>query len=286
MSSPSPVVRAARTSRWAAATVVLAALVAGCANNGLPESATAQGEEVTSLWGIFLWLAVAVAALIWLITAYLVISSMRRRRRDGDDAVPRQKQYNTRLEVVYTAIPLVLVGVLFWMTTAVNAELDNVSDAPDLTVEVIGFQWQWQFRYPTQELVPDGPLVVSGSPSGPQGYPELVLPVGATVRFELTADDVIHSFWVPEFLEKRDLIPGVDESPSNVIEVEVTRAGTWTGRCAEYCGLNHWQMAFTVRAVPADEFADWVRVSQAQSQPMVAGSVPGTTATTNPVSGA
>ena len=194
MSSPSPVVRAARTSRWAAATVVLAALVAGCANNGLPESATAQGDEVTSLWGIFLWLAVAVAALIWLLTAYVVISSMRRRRRDGDDAVPRQKQYNTRLEVVYTAIPLVLVGVLFWMTTAVNAELDNVSDAPDLTVEVIGFQWQWQFRYPTQELVPDGPLVVSGSPSGPQGYPELVLPVGATVVLVLsTASSVVES---------------------------------------------------------------------------------------------
>ena len=266
--------------------VVLASVVgiaAACANNGLPESATSQGDQVTNLWGVFLWLAVAVAGLIWVLTGYTIVTSMLRRRRGSAEAVPRQKQYNTPLEIVYTAIPLLMVAGLFWATTVVTDDLDDVTSS-DLTVEVVGFQWQWQFRYPEQDLVPDTEVVVSGQP-GPDGYPQMVLPVGARVRFELRADDVIHSFWVPEFLEKRDLIPGVTTSPENVIEVDVTREGEWVGRCAEYCGLNHWMMAFSVRAVPADEFDAWVREAQAGTQPMIAGSVPGSTATTNPVSG-
>ncbi len=259
-------------------------LGSGCARGGLPEPATAEGQHVVDLWQIFLWLAAAITALIWILTGYVVVASLRRRRRGDDGRPPPQKQYATRLEIVYTAIPILIVASLFVGTLRVTNILDDTSETPDLQVDVIGFQWQWGIRYPTQPAVPGTEIVVSGQP-GPGGTPELVLPVGARVRFSLVANDVIHSFWVPEFLEKRDLIPGVD----NAIDVKVVRAGEFIGRCAEYCGLDHWLMTFTVRAVPRDQFDQWVREQQALPQPRVAGAAldtAGTTATTNPASGA
>ena len=77
--------------------------------------------------------------------------------------------------------------------------------------------------------------------------------MGSVVRFHLTTRDVVHSFWVPSFLSKRDTIQGVD----NQMDVVVEQEGRWRGRCAEFCGLDHWKMLFDVRAVPDDEFAEW-----------------------------
>ncbi|MET0665014.1 MAG: cytochrome c oxidase subunit II, partial [Acidimicrobiales bacterium] len=108
-----------------------------------------------------------------------------------------------------------------------------------------GFRWDWQFTYV------DAGIRVTGEPGE---RPVLRLPVGRTVRFRLHADDVIHSFWVPEFGTKRDLIPGLD----NEIDIDIVEAGTWTGRCAEYCGLDHATMDFEVQAMPADEFDAWL----------------------------
>ena len=181
---------------------------------------------------------------------------IRYRRRS--DAVPVQRQTMIKLEIFYTAVPLVLVGVLFALTLGVNNRLTALGRDPDLRVDVIGFQWQWQFRYP------DDHVTVAGTPDHPA---ELVLPVGSTVRFKLEARDVIHSFWVPEFLEKRDLIPGID----NQIEVTVKKPGTWVGRCAEYCGLSHWQMSFRLRALPPAQFRQWLAGARAAPQPIVEG---------------
>lgn len=238
---------------------------------GLPDSATSQGEEVIQLWQVFFVLAVLVAALIWALTAYVILSSIRRRRahagadeagRASGDAIPRQRQYNTRLELVYTAIPLLLVFVLLGLSVSSGESLTARTDTPAVDIRVVGFQWQWQFEY----LGTDGrpTIVLAGDPETPA---TLMLPVGRKVRFTLHATDVIHSFWVPEFLEKRDLVPGFD----NVIEVDVTAAGEWTGRCAEYCGFNHWLMVFKVKAVPADEYDRWAADSAARPQPIVAG---------------
>ena len=111
---------------------------------------------------------------------------------------------------------------------------------------MIGFQWQWQFRY-----LDEGFIITGDSEGDP---PEMVVPVGSTIRLRLVANDVNHSFWVPRFLSKRDLIPGV----RNVINVEVTERGTFTGRCAEFCGLDHWRMYFDVRSVDPAEYRTWV----------------------------
>ena len=229
-------------SRWALAGVVAALGLAGCGGDyGLPDPATEDGETILGLWKGAVLAGLAVAALIWALVAW---SILRYRRRNDDR--PSQTPYNIPLEIAYTVAPLVVVAVLFGFTMFVQEDVTGAETDPDLEVEVIGFQWSWEFRYRD--------LGVDVESTG-EGDPVLVLPVGATVRFDLVAEDVNHSFWVPEFLEKRDLIPRVD----NEIDVEVTRAGEWTGRCAEFCGLKHWAMRFGVRAVPQDEFDRWVR---------------------------
>ena len=227
-------------ARLVGAVLGVGVLAAGCGSAGLPDSASAQGDDVTTLWKVFLVVAGLVVALIWALVAWCVI---RYRRRDDD--IPDQRQYRVPLEVTYTVIPLVLVAVLFVLSVKSEREVTDLVDDPDLVVDVLGFQWDWQFTYEGEDVR------IAGLPGE---TPVLRLPVGRTVRFELRSDDVIHSFWVPEFVTKRDLIPLVD----NAIDIEVTRAGTWTGRCAEYCGLDHTVMDFTVEAMPADEFDAWL----------------------------
>lgn len=225
------------------------------ADFGLPDAVTTQGQDnMVWLWKVFLIGAVAVTALIWIL---VIISVVRYRRRS--DEIPSQKQYNIPVEIAYTIAPLVVVAVLFGLTVYAQNGFTSLSAQPAVRVEVEGFQWQWQFRYP------DDGVTVTGSEQAPA---VLVLPVGETIRFHLVSDDVNHSFWVPEFLEKRDLIPGVD----NQIDVEITRPGEWTGRCAEYCGLDHWLMQFQVIAVPKEQYETWINQAHLQPQPLIMGS--------------
>ena len=263
------------------APLLLALLAVGCSSTmGLPESATTQGDSVIEIWRVFLVLAALVAGLIYVLTCYVIISSVRRRRKaqatgsgatddagatpappkglSADSPIPRQHQYNTRLEIFYTAVPLLLVGFLFVFSFSRGAVLTETQPAPDLNVTVLGYQWGWQFIYP------DKNVTLAGDPTAP---PQLLLPVGRTVHFTIKSNDVIHSFWVPDFLEKRDMIPGV----VNNVDVNVKAPGEWTGRCAEYCGFNHWMMTFSAKAIPADEFDRWINVAATRPQPIIAG---------------
>jgi cytochrome c oxidase subunit 2 len=174
----------------------------------------------------------------------IIYSVIRYRRRD--DRVPDQRSSHFTLEVVCTVIPVAIVAGLFAYTVNVQNKVTELSDDPDLVVDVVGYQWGWTFTYPEA-----GVTSVPGEDYEPA---VLALPVGETVRFNLRSPDVIHSFWVPEFLEKRDLIPGVD----NAIDVTVNRTGTWTGRCAEFCGLDHWRMNFEVQAMAGEDFEAWL----------------------------
>jgi cytochrome c oxidase subunit 2 len=160
--------------------------------------------------------------------------------------------------LAYTAAPLAIVVVLLGLTFVTTQKLTDVSDRPDLAVEVIGFQWQWQFEYRDRRIEVNGDDDTS---------PQLWLPVGRVVRFTSSSPDVIHSFWVPDFLEKRDVLPGT----ANVIEVRVKEPGQWIGRCAEYCGLYHWSMRFSVCAVAPEAFDAWATETAARPQPVIAG---------------
>jgi cytochrome c oxidase subunit II len=243
--------------RLAVLGVVTMSLSTSCSERfGAPASATDEGEAFLDLWRVFFLGGLLVTALIW---ALVAISVIRFRRRSPD--YPSQRQYNIPWEIGYTVVPLVIVAILFGLTLVGQHRFVALADDPDLRVEVVGFQWQWQFRYEDDEVA------LSGTE---QDMPVLVLPVGETVRLRLFTEDVNHSFWVPEFLEKRDLIPHVD----NEIDVVVKEPGRWRGRCAEYCGLDHWKMSFDVQAVPRDQFDAWVRAMRDLPQPVLAPDAP------------
>lgn len=242
--------RRTRRSPWPPARGALLAATAslalsGCARDALPTAASEQAQESASLWDTFMPIAVVIGVGVWGLIAYAII----RYRRRSDD-VPSQRQYFTGLEVAWTLAPLAIVGFLWFVSWQATDDITAVSDDPDVEIEVIGFQWSWQFRYLEHGVVTDE-FRVNGEPGE---RPAMVVPTGQTVRLHLVSNDVVHSFWVPDFLEKRDLIPDVE----NRIDLNVDDPGTWRGQCAEYCGLDHWKMFFEVRAVPPDEFARWV----------------------------
>ncbi|HEX8804971.1 MAG TPA: cytochrome c oxidase subunit II [Acidimicrobiales bacterium] len=229
---------------WPVVAVVATAAACDVPNFGAPDAKSEEGASILRLWQGFFITALFVAALVWGLLIFVLVR-YRRRRGDGDE-LPSQRPYNIPLEVFYTAAPVVVVAVLFGFSVATQEEVTGLHDDPEaVAVDVIGFQWSWQFRYR------DEGVTVTGEPGEP---PELVLPVGRRAHLELTTADVNHSFWVPDFLSKRDLIPGID----NEIEVTPTETGEYVGRCAEFCGLDHWRMYYAVRVVPEDEYETWL----------------------------
>lgn len=221
--------------------------LAGCSAAGDP--VTEQGEDFRRLWDVFVPLAIAVVALIW---GLVVFAAVRYRRRSDD--IPDQQQYRIKLEILYTGVPLIIVAGLFFLSVGAEDDITRTTDDPDEQITVHGFQWSWQFEYPEHGIVVG---------AAPGERPLLVLPVGRTTQFDLVADDVIHSFWVPEFLSKRDLVPGIE----NRIDITPTETGEWVGHCAEFCGLDHWRMNFEVLVVPADVYDRWVAAARQVDDP-------------------
>jgi cytochrome c oxidase subunit 2 len=209
---------------------------------------TNQTERITELW-VGSWIAALVVGLItwglilWCVTVY--------RKRKSDDRLPIQLRYHVPLEITYVVLPIIMIGVLFFYTARDIAELEDVSVPPDLTVQAIGKQWSWDFNYLDEDVYETG---VHAQDVGEEGsfdqLPTLYLPVDQRVEFVLDARDVIHSFWVPAFLYKKDMIPG----RSNVFQVVPTREGVYAGKCAEFCGEEHSSMLFNVAVVSAEEF--------------------------------
>ena len=219
-------------------------LLAGCElpRFGAPDSSTKQGEHVLSLWQFFFVVAIGVGVIV---LGLILFVTVRFRRRD--DAIPTQKAHNIKMEILYTATPIVIVAILFGLSVAAEQRITDNVDDPDVVVNVTSFQWGWKFEYPDERVT----VIGTGEQ---QPLPELVLPVDETTRLVLRTNDVVHSFWVPHFLEKRDLIQGVD----NAIDLTPTEVGRYDGKCAEFCGLDHWRMGFTVNVVSRADFDTWV----------------------------
>jgi cytochrome c oxidase subunit 2 len=189
--------------------------------------------------------------------------------------MPRQTQYNLPLEIVYTVIPFVIVTVLFYFTATaqnfVNAQVDN----PGLRVRVVGFQWNWEFQYLQNKPDRDGIYQVrrteDGSPLSTLGssttIPILVVPTNRVVEYQIVSTDVLHAFYIPEFLFKRDVFPRPEKNNTdNVFQTTVERQGAFVGRCAELCGTYHAMMNFELRALPGNLF-DRYMVLRAQTNP-------------------
>jgi cytochrome c oxidase subunit 2 len=213
---------------------------------GWPEGITDEAHRMHSLWIGSTIAALVVGIAVWALIAYAAI----RYRKRGDE-VPRQTAYNLPLEIVYTIVPFLIIAVLFFFTVSTQNRVMQRSANPDVTVAVNAFKWNWQFVYPdTTDANGGQPVSTVGSSTE---IPILVLPTDQKIRFELASADVIHSFWVPEFLFKLDVIPGNENGRDNVFEVTVREQGAFVGRCAELCGTYHAFMNFEVRSVsPAD----------------------------------
>ena len=223
----------------------------GVPSFGMPDPVTVEGRRTHMLWQVLFIGAIGVGALVWGLIAWSIL----RFRRGGDhQRIPNQKAYNIPMEIAYTVVPVLAIVAVFIGTVIVQNKNSALSAAPDVTVQVTGFQWQWKFEY-----LGEGVTVIGTSEPGV--LPEIVLPVDETIRFNLESADVIHSFWVPKFLTKRDLIPGIH----NKIDVRTTATGTFDGRCAEFCGINHTQMNFVVRVVSRREFDKWIALNRSGS---------------------
>jgi cytochrome c oxidase subunit 2 len=230
-------------ARWLAGTAVVLA-AAGCA----PQSVTEQGQAVYNLYNLFLDLA----AVVFLLVSGLVIWSVVRYRRRGDD-LPTQTHGNNRLELIWTLIPTVIVLALFVFTIqAQNKVLDRPAK-PDVNLTVTAFQWSWRFTYEGT-----GAEVVGR----PETIPELVLPVGQRVRIKLVSADVVHSFYVPQTLFKRQAIPGTD----NEFDLTFEKVGLYHGQCTQFCGLQHPDMIFRVRVVTQGEYQSWLAAATRRGQ--------------------
>lgn len=208
-----------------------------------PESASDRADPMFDLW-IGGWIAAfAVGFLVWGLIGWCIV----RYRRRSDDEVPTQTEYHLPLEVLYTIAPLIIVAVFFFHSVQTQDKVQKVIENPDHEVVVVGEKWAWTFNYVDEPSVGGETVYDVGTPDQ---FSELWLPVDESVTFTLVSPDVIHSFWVPEFLYKLDVIPG----RQNQFSLTPTREGVFQGRCAELCGVYHSRMLFELHIVSPDEY--------------------------------
>ena len=263
--------RLSRLAPRAALLAVLAVGTSGCTSNaftrmGWPEPITKQGQVALTLWQGSWIAAWAVGAVVWGMTIWAII--FHRKKRASGGAPPQQVRYNLPIEMLYTVVPFIMVGVLFFFTARDENYIDKLPPHPQVTVNVIGFQWSWQFQYMDYK-VPGSPtryVTMNGEPWSPETgnsqLPVLVIPENETVRFNLVSTDVVHAFWIVPFVFKRDVIPG----HPNHFEVTATKLGSGIGHCTELCGLYHSRMLFRWRVVTPAQFSLWIHAQQALQQ--------------------
>ena len=214
----------------------------------LPHGVTSESARVTTLWNGSWIAALVVGAIVW---GLIIWCAAAYRRKKDDTGLPEQLRYNVPIEILYTVVPLFMIAVLFYYTARDESALLDTSKKPDVTVNVVGKQWSWDFNYVEAQTYESGTQAeLTGKAGVAEKLPTLYLPVNKRVEFVLTARDVIHSFWVPQFLQKLDMIPG----RVNKFQVVPTETGTFQGKCAELCGAYHSQMLFQVKVVSQQEY--------------------------------
>jgi cytochrome c oxidase subunit II len=244
---------------------VVAVAASGCSVDeairfGWPIGVTPQAYEMRQLWTILTLVSLGVGAIVWGLTAWAVVFH----RKKGDGELPRQFQYSLPVEIVSVVLPTIMVAGIFAYTVLVQNDVDKHIPNPDVKVNVTAFQWNWQFDYPDN---PTGrPISTLGTS---ETIPLLVLPTEESIQFTLTSQDVIHSFFVPEFLFKRDVFPDpAKNATDNVFVIDrIDRPGAFVGRCAELCGSYHSQMNFEVRAISPNLYQRYLQL-RTQNNPI------------------
>ncbi|MFZ2511889.1 MAG: cytochrome c oxidase subunit II [Gordonia sp. (in: high G+C Gram-positive bacteria)] len=301
-----------------------ALLVTGCSPEeavrfGWPAGITPESQDILHLWQWACIAALTIGILVWGLIFWTITFHRRRGNKNmtagvtEEDEFPRQTGYNVPLELLYTAVPFVLIAVLFYFTVMVQNKVQETKD-PAVIVDVTAFQWNWKFGY-NQVKTADGTELISASDAtkggpfelqipeyydheghrkalpGPAGgrdqqirnyltfnavevtgtsaeIPILLVPTGSRIEFNLASADVAHSFWVPEFLYKKDVFPFPEQNHQNPrFQVsEISEPGAYVGRCAEMCGTYHAMMNFELRAVEPAVFNEYIKWRKANPE--------------------
>src|SRR3990172_3805258 len=249
---------------------LLALFLTGCETDTPQNTFDARGEVAARQRDLFymaMWPAIAILILVCVV----LVGALLRFRRRSPDELPKQVHGNTRLELAWTIAPALLLMVLAVPTVASIVELGRGASADALKVTAVGQQWVWSFQYPDYKDAQGNVLTVFGTPEEP---PEMHIPPDLEIAIQLQAADVIHSFWVPKLAGKKDAIPG----RNNRMWLIAREPGTYSGQCAEFCGLAHADMRFVVVVHEnMDDFQKWVddQLSEEAAAPGTSGPVAG-----------
>jgi cytochrome c oxidase subunit II len=234
--------------------VPLLLFLSACASDAPQDTLEPEGpiaRKIDNLVNPVFIVAAVVFVLVEFGALYLALK-FRQRKDDDPDELPGQTHGNTKLEIGWTVLPALLLGFVAFATLATLFDINDTED--DLTVQVTGQQWWWEFTYDTDgdgEFTDDD-LVTAN---------DLVVPAGQNVGLEVTSRDVIHSFWIPKLNGKKDAVPG----RTHPLTINADEPGTYVGQCTEYCGLSHAYMRQRVVALPPDEFEAWLEDQQAEA---------------------
>lgn len=241
--------------------VVAALSLSGCsAKNAFALGWPHGGISLQSHNVYNLWIGTVIASAVVGLTVYALIfwCIIRYRKRATDVGLPEQTRYNLPIELIYSIVPFLIISVLFYYTARSESYVNRLSAKPQVTVGIVAFKWNWEFDYtdPNAKLS-DGSQIKE---IGDSTYiPILVVPTDQTIQFTEHANDVIHSFWVPELLFKRDVFPG---DVYNKFEVTIVQPGAYVGRCAELCGTYHSQMNFELLAITPAQYSQFLSARQ------------------------
>jgi cytochrome c oxidase subunit 2 len=247
-----------KLARWAflpivgAVTVILTGCTQAQLTGFLPEGsagATNHTDRITGLWVTSWIVLLAVGIVTW---GLIIWAAVVYRRRKGQTGFPVQLRYNLPIEIFYTIVPLILVIGFFAFTARDQTEIEQPDADPDVKIEVVGQRWSWTFNYVNEDRYEIG---IQGQETEDDfvdvdELPVLYLPVDKSVEIKIESRDVIHSFWIVDFLYKKDMIP----ARSNYLYFTPLKEGEYAGKCAELCGEYHSQMLFTVKVVSQAEY--------------------------------
>jgi cytochrome c oxidase subunit 2 len=245
----------------------------------MPVGVTELSRDIHGLHMLIFWICVLIAIAVFGMMIYSIVKF-----RHSEGAVPANFDHSTKAEIIWTIIP---VAILVGMAIPAAATLVKIEDTrdSDMTIKVTGYQWKWHYEYLNEKvgffstLARDSDAArQTGSGIDPATIPNyllevdnpLVVPVGAKVRVLLTANDVIHAWWVPAFGMKKDAIPGF----VNELWFRADEPGIYRGQCAELCGRDHAFMPVVVNVLPQAEYDSWLAEQQGGAAPAAAASAP------------
>jgi len=244
-----------RGLKGASLLTLIAVVLAGCTSQSalgwLPtqRGLTNQVDRVIDLWVVSWMVLLVVGVITWILIIWAAIVY---RRRKGQTGMPAQLRYNMPIETFYTVAPLILVLGLFAFTARDQIEIESPLADPEVSIEVYGKRWAWDFNYLNENVYSAGIQAreIPGGSVDLELLPKLYLPVDKKVEIKIESRDVIHSFWVIDFLYKKDMIP----ARTNYWYFIPQEEGVFRGKCAELCGEYHSLMLFEVHVVSQDEY--------------------------------